>query len=392
MKKKIIPLVVLLCLIVSGNAVAEKWYFEPVASLRLSFDDNVRLSPTNEEEDFSTLLVVDSRFGVRTEVTDIKFQLQLDAQRYQDLDDLDTNDIKLGMQTTHQIELDRFGLDLAYESDDSRNTEVESTGLVQTSSQRVLISIAPNWQRQLSERALVFANYNYSDIEYDGTGRIDYWTDSASLGFSYALSEKTTLQTSVNASRYEAESISSEYQTYGLRAGFNHNFTETFSSGLTVGLTHTESDFLVGVTPTSATDNSWQLDASLKKKFQVTDIVASLSVTESPGSQGRLLRNEKLKLSVNRKLSERLAFSVTGTAYRNESAGGIDNTADSRTYYSLEPRLRWKATRWWTVVGSYRYRNQEFTETTNGDAESNALFVTVQYTWPRESLSRWMEL
>lgn len=391
MKKKIILPVVLLCLIATGNAVAEKWYFEPVVSLRLSFDDNVRLSPTNEEEDFSTLLVVDSHFGVRTEVSDIKFQVRLDAQRYQDLDDLNTNDIKLGMQSTYQMELNRFGLDLIYESDDSRNTEVGSTGLVQTNSQRELISFSPNWQRQLSERALVFANYNYSDIEYDGIGRVNYWADSASIGFRYALSEKTSLQTSMNASRYEAESISSEYQTYGLRAGFTHQFTETFSSGLTVGLTHTESDYLVGMNPASASDNSWQLDASLKKQFQVMDVSATFSITEAPGSQGRLLRNEALKLSFNRKLSERLAFSVAGTVYRNESAGGIVNTADSRTYYSLEPRLRWKATRWWTVIGSYRYRNQEYTETGNGSAESNALFITAQYTWPREIVSRWME-
>jgi len=105
-----------------------------------------------------------------------------------------------------------------------------------------------------------------------------------------------------------------------------------------------------------------------------------------------MLRRNSVKLNLKRKLTERVNFSLNNVYYSNETAGGRTISGDERTYFSIEPKLSWRASRWWTITGSYRYRSQEYTESSDGVADSNAVYLNVRYVWPRPSYSRWMEL
>ena len=105
-----------------------------------------------------------------------------------------------------------------------------------------------------------------------------------------------------------------------------------------------------------------------------------------------MLSRNSVSLGFNHKFTERLNFALDTVYTRNETAGGVKNSGDTRTYYSIEPKLSWRASRWWTISGSYRYRAQEYTETDGGVADSNAVYLNVEYVWPRPSYAQWMKL
>ena len=379
-----------LLIIASQQSLAEQWYIEPEVKLKTEYDDNVRLSPINEEDDYSTLFTGDVYFGTRTEISDIKVHAQLNSIKFARLKDFDFTGGKLGLETEFTNDLDQFALKASYDRDSTRNTELTETGNIFQSIERTRLNISPSWQRQYSERATVFANYGYSDINFEKTRNLnfnDYWYDNANLGVSYLFTEKTTIQTSIGLARYETESISSsKYDQTNIRMDFTHQISESSTGGLTLGYMKTDSEFNIpGLGKTSISDNNWQFDANYKKQFEITSFNAELSVSEIPSSQGRLLRKKALNLGFKRQLNERLNLSVNVEAYKNETGGGISLATDSREFLSIQPRLTWKATEWWIINCDYRYIHSENPDRNNGAAEANRISVTARYIWPREN-------
>lgn len=377
------------CLVLSAPVAAEKWYFEPVASARLGYDDNVRLTPDNEESAASGLVNLTVPFGVRTEVSDIKMNAMLESRRFDGLSDADADDYGLNFDATRRYELHRLRLRGAAIRDNTRVSELDDTGLVQTSTERTKYNLNPSWVWQFSERTTVDLGYDYTDVSYDDGLRfdlVDYDYQAASVDLVHQLSERTRLLGSLMVSNFEADDVDTDQDSYWARVGVERDFDETLKGRLLVGVVHTESDYRDQFNnPTSDDDNSFLLDASLAKDFDTFTLKGALIASEVPTGRGRMLRKDALEITLVRPLSERTTFSMNGQWFYNESAGGIDFDDDERRFYSLTPKLSWKATRWWTVEGSYRYRNQEYTERGDGEAESNTFFLTVRYVWPREN-------
>jgi len=386
----------LLCGLFSSAASAEKWYWEPVFSVRTGYDDNIRLVTSNEESAFNTHLAADARFGFRTEVSDVKFQTALRTHQYAGLDDLDYNEALFGVDASLRRNLDTFSLDASVLRDSSRTSELSTSGSVRTSIPRIKAYIGPSWSRQLTEKTQLQLGYAYSDVSYDnksGTSLTDYRYDTANIGLVHKLSENTDLQTTLLGSYYEADDIYSKSENFGFQVGLSRRFTETLSASVALGLTHTTSFF-----ENSAGQRDEESDVtplvsiSFNKDWERSSLNGSISTSESPSGEGRMLRRNSVKLNLKRKLTERVNFSLNNVYYSNETAGGRTISGDERTYFSIEPKLSWRASRWWTITGSYRYRSQEYTESSDGVADSNAVYLNVRYVWPRPSYSRWMEL
>ncbi len=378
------------------NCLAEKWYFEPNVTIRTAVDDNVRLSVNNEESAFSTLITGKADFGFRTEVSDVKFYATLADRRYSGIADLNSQDKTLGLTTALRSGLNLYSFSGSIFRDSTRTSELETTGLVQANKQRTRISLNPSWTRTLTERASLKLGLAYTDVGYEdalNTGLVDYTYKQADAFWSYQLSPQTEAQLLANVSRYEAPVLRTQYDTYGVRAGFSHQLSETSSASALVGLSKTDSEFFSGGVARQADDMALLLDLRyIKNMDEVQSFDVGLSMSESPGGSGDLLRATKLSFNAKRRLSTRLDFSLNASLTENETGGGVNNTGNDRTYLSLEPKLSWRATEWWNLTGGYRYRQQEYTSSSAGTADSNMIYFTARYTWPRENYNRWMDL
>lgn len=392
----------LLCSLFSTTVSAELWYWEPVFSARTGYDDNIRLDVSDPEGLFNTHLAADARFGFRTEVSDVKFQTALKTHQYDGAEDLDYNEALLGVDASLRHELDTFGVDASILRDSSRTSELDTTGFVDTSIPRIRAYISPRWNRQLSETSLLKLSYAFTDVDYEnksrslfssGTSLTDYRYQSAQIGLINNLSERTDLQTTLFGNRYKAIGSYSKSESIGLQVGISRRFSETLNASVALGVNHIDTYFINSIQERDeASDIAPLISISFDKVWERMSLNGSLTSSQSPGGEGRLLSTNSASLAFKRKVTERLNFALNSVYTRNETAGGVKNSGDTRTYFSIEPKLSWSASRWWTISGSYRYRSQEYTETNAGVADSNAVYLSVEYVWPRPSYARWMEL
>ena len=135
-------------------------------------------------------------------------------------------------------------------------------------------------------------------------------------------------------------------------------------------------------------DSGYLIDASLSKRFERSNLSALLSRTTQPSGSGNLVETTRASINWDYIFSPRWSFLLNASAATTKTARDQLTTNDERDYYVLRPLMRWRATQWWTIEGSYRYRHQEYQDSENS-ATSNAVFLTISYTWPRESVSRW---
>ncbi len=373
--------------------MAEKWYFEPTVSARLGYNDNTQLSTNSEIKTFTSDITADAAMGFRTEVSDVSITAKMIDRRFDDNAYLNTNNQFLRLQSAIRADLNLFGLGADYQRESTRTSEFDFSGYSNTNKIKITKSVNPYWDRTLTERTSLRIGGGYTDVTYDDaefTGLSDYTYESAYLSLQHQLSVQTSLQAVASKSLYT--SGSTEFDTTSIQLGLNHMLSETFSVNLLLGPSYTESKFVGSGGEEETSDMGRMIDLGFNKKFELTTLSGSLSSSESAGGEGKMTRRTSLNLSLQRKLSARTTFGLSGTAQQNESGGGRTDDSNDRTYFSVEPKLSWKASPWWTITGSYRYRQSENTASDEGIAESNAAYITVRYVWPKESLGRWMDL
>lgn len=388
-------LAVLLPLMLPGLAAAEKYFIEPTFNLRTGYDDNINLSTNDEDDSFSAILNAKTRFGFRTERSDVGFGVRLNFARYTE-NDLDKADQYFDMDAKHRLGLNLFRLQGNYDRASTRTTELDTTGRIRKNKRVIKTGLHPSWSRTLNERTTLQLGYAYNNTDYrvnDDSGLFDYSYKVADASLTYQLSERDSVFTSVDTSKYDSSDAGTEFRSYRVRIGASHLFSETLSGSLSVGGIYTKSDFRIRNGPDGDTDDTgFLLDASLKKRFERTTADLSLGTSEVPTGNGLLMRRQDMRLNLRHDFNERTVFSLNSAVYRTEKTGGINFDKEDRVFFSLWPKVSWRATPWWTISGEYRYRYQKYDNQSNGYADSNAVFLSVNYVWPRESLSRWMDL
>jgi hypothetical protein len=383
----------ILCLIASGQVLAEKWYFEPEVSGRFGYNDNVQLSTDSPISTYNSYIIADAALGFRTEVSDVSITARMIDNRFDDHSDLNANNQFLKLQSSVRSGLNLFGLGADYQRETTRTSEFDFSGFSNTNKLRITKSISPYWDRSLTERTSVRFGVGYTDVGYEDaefTGLRDYIYKSSYASLKHQLSERTSLQSVLSKSLYTSDNT--EFDSTSIQLGLNHMFSETFSVNFMLGPNYTKSKFSGVSGDEEVSDVGRLIDAGFRKEFELTTLNGSLVTSESAGGEGRMTRNTSLNLSVQHRITPRTTFVLSGKIQENESGGGSDDSSNDRTFKRVEPKLRWKASRWWTVTGSYRYQKSEYTSSDAGPAESNAVYLTLQYVWPKESYSRWMDL
>ncbi|MCP3670183.1 MAG: hypothetical protein GY814_07070 [Gammaproteobacteria bacterium] len=381
------------CSVVSGQAAAEKWYFEPVVSMRIGYNDNTQLKTDSEIETTASYITGYAAFGFRTEVSDVSLTAKMIDRRFDNYKDLNTNDQFIKLKSSVRSGQNRFGLGADYQRESTRTSEFDYSGYSSTNKIKITKSVSPYWSRALTERTSLQLGGDYTDVVYEDaelTGLSDYTNKSIYASMQHSLSERTMLQAVASKSLYSSDST--EFDSTSVQVGFDYRLSETFSVDLLLGPKYIKSEYVGSSGKESSSDVGRLIDIGFRKEFELTTVNGSIATSESAGGGGKMTRSTSLNLSLQHKLSARSTFNLSGTTQQNEAGGGSDDSSLDRTYFSVEPKLSWKASPWWTVTGSYRYRRSEYTSLDDGAAESNALYLTLMYVWPKESLGRWMDL
>jgi hypothetical protein len=332
-------------------------------------------------------------------------------------------------------------MNASYKQDSTAESERIATGVVQVRTQRSLLSLSPSWTRTLTERVSLKLDYNYQEVKYDQHINLnDYTSQQAGGTLQYRLSERDTVSLSANYSTTEydptvntypdgfplfdynfgiyrqifgttgngSDTISRKSSTRSVQVGLNHQFSETLIGYLSLGQRSTvtttghtcNGDFgrvslYTGTFCTGASlhpliafadeisGNGSSFNASLEQKFESSKVSGFASRDTNPSGSG-LVETDKFGVSLNRSLTEKLTGSFDAVAYRTKYIG---ITYPGSRYYTVEPKLNWRFTEWWTLDAGYRYARYE-PESAAAAITSNAVYLNLAYNWPKIAVSR----
>lgn len=378
-----------LALLAPALVQAERWYVEPRASLRAFYDDNVRLSIADPVSTLGGTLSAQVESGRRTEVSEIGLQGRINSSHHADASDLDETDFAFGFTSAYQLGRSRFKFDGQLDYDSTLTSEISTSGYVQANKRRERFQLSPSWLYTLSPRTQVETTLSYEAVSYEDVDVIplfDYSFARAGLTLTHALSERAQAMSRLSFDRYDASQVDTISDSYGFELGASYMLSETTTLTGFAGVRHSRSE-----TPTwfgiEESDNTGPLfQLTLNRRFEVGQLRLTAARSMLPSSSGTLLDTTSLGVGFDYPIGPRWTFSLDASGYRNRSPDGEQSTND-RDYLSFSPKLSHRLSRSLSVDLSYRYRWQKY-DWREDDADSNAVYLGLQYSFVREPLGR----
>jgi hypothetical protein len=374
------------------SAQAQTWQFDPRLQLGYMYNDNYRLDFPGSERDVSgPMLDATLPLSLITPVRKAEIAPRVRATYFPDEGDEDSTDYFLSALFEQRTQRQMFGIDGDWSRQDVVNSELPTSeidgnlgepstgdaGRVVLRNKRDLFRVQPYWQYDVSQRHRAEAGAYYVNADYekddlsDPTQRNaqrDYKDYGVHAGWGYALSQRSRLTFRGLASRYDT---TFEADAYGAEAEWRSDYSETAHVYLRLGGQQTKSD-----RSGESAETSVIAGAGGRWDWPTTNLFADLTRSVGPNATGAIIERNELRLRLSRAIQPR--FSILGGARVTRDVALDSETFPDREYITGDVGFDWRLTRTWSVVGTYRYIWQEYSDEPS-DASSNAINLGVVY-------------
>jgi hypothetical protein len=248
-------------------------------------------------------------------------------------------------------------------------------GSVEQQVRRYDIGVNPTVDYNLTERTTATLGYGFQRLEYHDAGQADLEdsdTNRVSLAFSHELSEVDSVRLSTNVGRYSPQN-NSDTDAWGATVGWAHEFSEVSGASIDVGGNSRDQD---GNTEVG-------LSFRLRGYRQTESGRMYLQATRSlmPSGGGTLAETDQLLFGYRTPLSETVDATLTANVYSTNSNDDASN--DDRKYLSVGPQLRWAFTPNYSIGATYRYTWVD-RQDDPGSAQGNSIGIFIAYQPQRE--------
>ena len=363
---------------------AAQYSVESSVSARAEYNDNIFLTELPHDSVYGLIVIPEARMVAREANWETFLGARLRSNNYSE-DGLNSNDIYLDASGSYSQERNIFSLAGQYYRDSNLNALREDFGVIPRRIDRELWSITPEYQRLLTERAVLALSYSHVDVEYldaEDTGYVPYDLDTVTGSIAYGLTETDKLIFTLQATDYQTKSESLEYQLFIARVGLEHEFSELWSADFSIG--GSRRNATVRTTPTEeskSSDTGTVFDVGLTREAETGTFLGRISRENVPNSFGGLNVVDSLALILRQNITERWSYSIVAR-YRDIEAVALDRTTD-REVITFEPKLFYAIDRFWTVEASYRYSQRRFKSDPDDTApDSNRVYIGMTYNFP----------
>ena len=389
-------IIILSSLFLPRISAAAEWSFEPSISLFSGRETNPTLTTGVHESVTAVAIYPRMKWGIATETSAVNLDLLLGATEYSDNQVPDSNVQILTLNSRVQAsERTKWDLDSEYRRNILyESVQIESgtgdlgdtdVGLITQKVRRESLSIRPSWIYALTERSSLGLRYAIRDVSFSnsaGTGLEDYKNHRLTANYSYRLTQKNNLNLLLVHSAHRPDVSNSKSDSNQILAGISHVYTETSQGRFLVGVGETSEKTSAGTNDTS----TYVFEAGLKLRSELSTVDGVISRDVHSSGTGRTVVTNQFRTNMTRKISPMVNMKIRAKMFRNKVLEGSDPN-DDRRYYELSPGLSWLWNPKLAFGLEYQYRKKKF-DTSPESAESNALYLEVTYTWPRQVVSR----
>ncbi len=411
-------------IITASATQAAEWSIEPSISLSSRYDDNIRLSSTNEIDATEIAMKPSSAFSWQTERSTITGIADFTIRRFSE-DGLDTNDSSFKFNASHGLsEMTHAGISATWIKDTTLDSELDETGILFDRTERKSLTISPRLDHRVNEKWIARFSASASDVKYQNEVRSDYKTLSSNGTLEWEYTPKTAIFGQLSFTRQEYDNDSYKSDNRQLTLGTSHEFSERLTLDAYFGARRTETTTLAGsyvcpegyseagpndyataygfpcqgsglfdwatqqlVTFDRTLDSSGSVfSTTLNYKLEKGSISSTISRDVSPTASYGLVVSERLRINFLHKFSETLSSKLNITYSQTDGSDQTLAVIDEK-FTSISPSLIWLIDRDLSLSANYRYRKQE-REGALDSATSNAVSFALNYSWPKVAVSR----
>ncbi|MCP5178810.1 MAG: hypothetical protein H6993_18085 [Pseudomonadales bacterium] len=380
------------------------WDVYPLASLEAGYSDNVQLRSKGTEEGGNSI-TAEGSLVVRNAQETSNTTLELTGKQTHfssiNLDDatsatLFLHSFKRGERVTYgavasfdsQTLLRNGVVDLrtgeflgstdAILQDGSLSSDISPDpnldyGVVEESSQRSQIYIAPYSRFTLSERTNLDFTAEYTGTRYDNkaraSGMIERDTVAGTAQLSYQLTERNRISTSVRAGRTTSEN-EFDFDQVNLLLGWNRTISPNSYWLVEGGIGRAETDENLKATTTI-------VRAEYSTRTPRSRFRAFAERNTYPAGQGDLVVADRVEAQFRHQLTERWDWRLIGRGEKTNSDLSGNNSGNYK-YLEGETSLAYQLSPNWEISGKYRFRWRD----RNSDPEKatgHAAYVVITY-------------
>jgi hypothetical protein len=245
-------LAVTACTIICITRVSAAEYAAGFAvNARASYNDNIRLEQRDKIAVKKYNLSPTLTLATNTETDKFELDSTFDFNRF-DKSEYNSNDQRLSMAYSHQLESSSIGLDATYTHNTTTTSETLTSGRVGTNRSE-LYTLSPNWTYTLTETNLIRLAGSYAIQDYQASQSASYYghkDTSAELDWIYVLNDRFRFITAVTYSVYKYDDVELDVPTRVVvgsdlggiftiapgALGTQSYATKTTSKGINIGL------------------------------------------------------------------------------------------------------------------------------------------------------------
>jgi len=370
-------------------AHAGQWSIESSVSSSLESNDNINLVPQSTGTVNS--LNLSGTLNASRKVEDMSTVLGLSTTHVTQWGSPNNSngggdrfDGNASLSQSVTIELNTFSVNAGYSQDFNNN--VQTADVAVAPGQRRSSNYGASWSHSLTERLSTSLQVSTQRSWYSqaAPGTINYTNSTWGGGLNYLLSEVDTLSLNVSSSEYRPDTGGNQSSTEQWTVGISRQWTEQWSSQVSVGIYHTSRD----LQPSSS-----GLQYSTSHSF-IFDEQSSLSFSSSRGEQpsgsGEVLLNESVNFGASYGFTETMSGALNYNLSKNTgqfgvSAGGVfQGDSRQRSYgASLSKQLTPDVS-----LGLSYLLNRANNVGASNSAHSNTVSISLTYNFPTFTVSR----
>jgi hypothetical protein len=413
-------LVVVACCFAGKDSAAAEWGVTGKLGQQFQYNDNIALTTTRKSSVVGYLLNPAFQASRKTENLDLVLDGLADIRRYSD-SIWDCDNFNLAAHGEYRTRRSIFNLNGEYGVSCSYATQLADTGLIVPNTESETYRLAPSWTWQWTARDQLILDATYSRISYSNSQNGIASGDDSSvifngndtytvgLGGKHQWDRHLSLNGKLYFSHIQYTGVNASTQNlFGFQLGGNYKIARFWTIDAYGGpvWVDTQDDDSSAVSSSGSSSVSVGSNVNINLNYDGPSGKLSLGYynTVNPSAIGQTLQAQSFFANYSYYLTRHLTVDFSGNYDQSESTGGgsIDNAGSQfdRTYFTLATGITWSLTKHWQLRGSYAYSWQDYQQAqglqnlegiTNlnvGSSESNAVMLSLSYSWDGIRLSR----
>jgi hypothetical protein len=355
----------------------------PGIRLAAEYDDNIDFvqDSSDADDDFSGSAVPSVELRYATERFNLSSRAEIDFKKYLNQTDYDRTNQLYNIGTEYQAHR-RWKLsgDYSFRRDETTDIQFEETGRAFERKRAIRHDASAGVQFALTELSDIGSVVSYRKADFNGRDNTDYYYYTIELPYTKRFQNQIdTIRLTPSHTRYRSDD-NEEADGYRLTFFWEHLLSETLTFDVSVGGRYTDIEEQNGQ---SNSNFGFVGNIGLTKRGETFRALVRYSRDLGSTTGGEIVEVDRLRISIDKLLSERFGIKFDGNAYHSTREN--DEINDDKTVsFNLNPALYYLLTEIHFVELKYSYRNQrELNEPGNPVTQRNSVELSFNFLFPK---------